>query len=254
VRAQTGGGQPDILRAQTSLDMTENDLANLRTQVAGVAAKLNALLGRPATDPVPLPTSLPPLRPLPVADADLIRLASERSPALQALAREVAGKEEALSLAKQAYLPDFGLSLSVTGSVAQTLGGMLVLPTRLEAIRAGIEEARANLQAAAAARTQYERDLAASFVLNLYALRNDDRQIKLFDETIIPRARQMIELAQNSYSTGQLPFADLVEAERELLNARLVTAQLVVERDKALLAIESWSAVDAEAMKPRIAE
>jgi outer membrane protein TolC len=253
VRAQTAGGQPDILKAQTSLDMAENELSNLRTQVAAADAKLNALIGRPATDPAPLPASPPALRPLPAADADLIRLASERSPALQALAREVAGKEEALALAKQAYLPDFGLSLSVTGSVAQTLGGMLVLPTRLEAIRAGIEEARANLQAAAAARTQYERDLAASFVLNLYALRNDDRQIKLFEETIIPRARQMIELAQNSYSTGELPFADLVEAERELLNARLVTAQLIVERDKALLAIESWSAVDAEAMVPRSA-
>ena len=203
--AQTGGGQPDILKAQTALDMAENDLANLRTQVAETGAKLNALLGRPATDPVPLPTSLPTLRPLPASDADLIRLVSERSPALQALAREVAGKEEALTLAKQAYLPDFALSLSATGSVAQTLGGMLVLPTRLEAIRAGIEEARANLQAAAAARTQYERDLAASFVLDLYALRNDDRQIKLFEETIIPRARQMIELAQSSYSTGETP-------------------------------------------------
>ena len=105
-------------------------------------------------------------------------------------------------------------------------------------------------RAADAARVQYERNLAASFVLNLYALRNDERQIKLFQETIIPRGRQMIELAQTSYSTGKLPFADLVEAERELLNARLVTAQLLVERDKALLAIESWSAVDAEAMRP----
>jgi len=254
VRAQTGAGQPDLLKAQTTLDLAENDLSNLRAQVAPAAAKLNALLGRPATDPAPLPASLPPLRPLPAADADLIRLASERSPALQALAREVEGKEEALALAKQAYLPDFGLSLSVTGSVAQTLGGMLVLPTRLEAIRAGIEEARANLQAATAARAQYERDLAASFVLNLYALRNDERQIKLFQETIIPRAREMIELAQTSYSTGSLPFPDLVEAERELLNARLVTAQLLVERDKALLAIESRSAVDAEAMKPRTTE
>jgi outer membrane protein TolC len=251
VRAQTAAGQPDLLKAQTTLDLAENDLSDLRAQVAPAAAKLNALLGRPATDPAPLPASLPTLRPLPAADADVIRLASERSPALRALAREVAGKEEALALAKQAYIPDFGLSLSVTGSVAQTLGGMLVLPTRLEAIRAGIEEARANLQAAAAARAQYERDLAAGFVLNLYALRNDERQIKLFQETLIPRARQMIELAQTSYSTGKLPFADVVEAERELLNARQVTAQLLVERDKALIAIESESAMDAEAMKPR---
>ena len=252
-RAQTAAGQPELLKAQTALDLAENELANLQAQVAPAVAKLNALLGRAADAPVPLPAVLPAVRPLPVPDADLIRLGSERSTELQALAREVRGKEEALGLAKQAYIPDFGLSFSITGSIAQTLGGMLVLPTRLQAIRAGIEEARANLQAVAAARTQYERDLAASFVLNLYLLRNDERQIKLFQETIIPRARQMIELAQNSYSTGSLPFSDLVEAERELLNARLVTAQLLVERDKALLAIESWSAVDAEAMGPRAA-
>ena len=250
-RAQTAAGQPALLKAQTALDMAENDLSNLRAQVAPAAAKLNALLGRPATDPVPLPASLPPLRALPLDDADVLRLGAERSPALQALAQEVAGKKEALALAKQAYIPDFGLSASITGSIAQTLGGMLVLPTRIEAIRAGVAEAEANLKAASAAQTQYEHDLAASFVLNLYLLRNDDRQIKLFQETIIPRAREMIELAQNSYSTGSLPISDVVEAERELLNARLVTAQLIVERDKALLAIEAGAAVDAGAMKPR---
>jgi outer membrane protein TolC len=254
-RTQTGAGaQQELLRAQSALDLAENDLENLKAQIAPDSAKLNALLGRPATDPVPLPASLPPLRPLPLADADLIRLGSERNPELQALAREVAGRKEALDLAKQAYIPDFGLSASVTGSIAQTLGGMLVLPTRIEAIRAGVAEAQANLKAANSARTQYERDLAASFVLNLYLLRNDDRQIKLFDETIIPRARQTIEAAQSSYSTGKTPLADLVEAERALLSARLVAAQLRVERDKALIAIESDSAMDAGAMKPKTSE
>jgi outer membrane protein TolC len=254
-RTRTGAGaQQELLRAQSALDLAENDLENLKAQIAPDSAKLNALLGRPATDPVPLPASLPPLRPLPLADADLIRLGSERNPELQALAREVAGRKEALDLAKQAYIPDFGLSASITGNVSQMLGGMLVLPTRIEAIRAGVAEAQANLKAANAARTQYERDLAASFVLNLDLLRNDDRQSKLFEETIIPRARQTIEAAQSSYSTGKTTLADLVEAERALLSARLVAAQLRVERDKAIIAIESDSAMDAGAMKPKTSE
>jgi hypothetical protein len=33
-----------------------------------------------------------------------------------------------------------------------------------------------------------------------------------------------------------------------LLNARLVAAQLRIEREKALAAIETWSAVDVEAL------
>ena len=54
------------------------------------------------------------------------------------------------------------------------------------AIRAGVEQTRAGIRSAQAARTQYSRDLAASFVLNLYVLRNDERQVTLFDRKIIP--------------------------------------------------------------------
>lgn len=242
--------QQALLKSKTELDLAENDLANLRSQVVPLTAKMNALIGRAATDPAPLPPSLPAPRDVPLADDQLIVLGAQRSPELAALAREVAGRTEALGLAKQAYLPDFGLSASVTGSLTQTVGGMLVLPTRLEAIRGGIEQARANLRAVEAARAQYQRDLAASFVFNLYVLRNDERQIALFEEVIIPRAQQTIKNAQAAYSVGRLTYADLLEAQRTLLSARLVAAQLRAEREKALVAIETWSAVDVEAMKP----
>jgi hypothetical protein len=251
VRVQTGAAsQQDLLKAQTELDLARNDVANLQSQVAPTQARMNALLGRPPDAPVPLPAALPAPRPLLVADAEIIRIGSERSPELSALAREVAGREEALNLARQAYLPDFGLMLSITGSVSKMVGGMLILPTRLEAIRAGIEQAQAALRATTAARTQYERDLAASFVLNLYVLRNDERQVSLFEQTIIPRAKEAVQIAQTAYAAGRLTFADLIDAQRTLLAARLVAAQLRTEREKALAAIETWSTVDVETMQP----
>jgi outer membrane protein TolC len=251
VRVQTAAGsQADLLKAQTELDLASNDLANLKSQVAPAAARINALLGRPAEAAVPLPAALPAPRSLPVPDDQIIRLGSERSPELAALAKDVAGREEALNLAKQAYLPDFGLSFSLTGSISRMVGGMVVLPTRREAIEAGIEQARAGIRATAAARTQYERDLAASFVLNLYVLRNDERQTALLEETVIPRAREAVRIAQAAYATNRLTFADLIGAQKTLLDARLVVAQLRTEREKALAAIETWSAVDVDAMRP----
>jgi hypothetical protein len=45
-------------------------------------------------------------------------------------------------------------------------------------------------------------------------------------------------------------YADLLDSQRTLLSVRLVAAQLRTEREKALAAIETWSAVDVEAMKP----
>ena len=251
VRVETAAGsQPDLLRAQTELDLAQNNLANLKSQVAPAVAKLNALLGRPADAPLPLPAALPPPRSLPLPDDQVILVGSQRSPELAALARDVAGREDALRLAQQAYLPDFGLSFSITGNTSQTVGGMLVLPTRFEAIQAGIGQARAGIRAVEAARRQYERDLAASFVLNLSVLRNDERQVALFEDTIIPRARETVRVAQAAYAVGRIPFADLAEAQRTLLDARLAVAQLRTEREKALAAIETWSAVDVEALAP----
>ena len=242
--------QAELLNAQTELDLAQNDLANLNARVPGLVARLNALLGREAQAPVPLPAALPAPRPLPVADDKLIQLGSERSPELAALVHEVAGRQDALSLARQAHLPDFSLMASITGNVQQMVGGMIVLPTRLEAIKAGIEQAQANLKAAEAARTQYARDLASSFILNLYVLRNDERQIALFEDTILPRSLQAVQVAQTAYANNRLTFADLIGTERTLLDVKLVLAQLRTEREKALSAIETWSAVDVETLQP----
>jgi cobalt-zinc-cadmium efflux system outer membrane protein len=251
IRVANGSAtQADLLSAQTALDLADNQLSNLKARVPGLTAKFNALLGRDAQAPVPLPAALPAPRQLTVSDAELISVGSERSPELAGLAREVAGRQDALSLAKQQYLPDFGLMASLTGNVQRMVGGMLMLPTRLEAIKAGIEQARADLKAVEAARTQYGRDLAASFILNLYVLRNDERQADLFEHTILPRSRQAVQVAQTAYANNQLGFAQLIDTQRTLLDVELTLAQVRMEREKALAAIETWSAVDVETMAP----
>jgi len=255
VRARTGAAaQQDLLKAQTELDFADNALQTMDTQRPILAARMNALLGRPARSPVPPPERLPAPRELPVGDEALLDFGSDKSPELAALAKEVAGRKEALSLARQAYLPDFGLSASLTGNVSKALMGMATLPLRLEAIQGGIEQAHANLRGVQAARIQYERDLTATFVLNLTVLRNDERQIALFEKTLLPRARQTVEAAQSSYAAGRLAFGELLEAQRTYLDVRQTLAQLRMEREKALAAIETWSTVDVEVMgAPRMA-
>ncbi len=242
--------QRDLVGARAAAELAESELKTLRSKIPPAAARLNALAGRPAEAPVPLPASLPPARPLAVGDADLIRLGSERSPELAALAREVAGREEALSLAKQAYIPDFGLSFSIRGSLEKMIEGIIAVPLRLEAITAGIRQAEALIEAARAAREQYARDLAASFVLNLAVLRDSERQAALFESTILPLVRQRIELAGSAHASDRGSFADLILSREALLDIRLAVARLRIEREKALAAIEALSSVDVEVMQP----
>lgn len=245
--AQTGRAHHhDLLNARTRHDLAQSALLDLTGRVPVLTARMNALLDRPATDPLPLPAELPPARPVPFADSEILGVAAQRSPGLAALARQVAGREEALSLAQQAYLPDFGLSFSVTGNVTRMAEAMLTLPLRLEAISAGIEQARADLKAVEAAKAQYARNLEASFVLNLYVLRNDERKIGLFEKSILQRLQHARETALASYATGHFPYSDLLDAERAILDVRLIIAELRTEREKALAAIETWTGDEVE--------
>ncbi len=250
-RVQNGSaGQQELLRAQTDLDLAQNTLATQRAQAAGLIAKMNALLGRSPDAPVALPSAMPKPRLLSVEDAELIRLGSERSPELSALARDVAGRVRSVDLAQQGDLPDFSLSFNLLGTVTQTLGGMIILPTRLAAIQGAVDQARANLNAAELARRQYAYDLAASFVLNLAVLRNDERQITLFEGTVVPRSEQTVSIALTSYAANRTGFLEILDAQRTLLDARLTLSQVKAEREKALAAIETWSALDVETLTP----
>src|SRR5262245_17904268 len=117
---------------------------------------------------------------------------------------------------------------------------MVVLPVRVEAIQAGIDQAQASLRAAEQARVQYERDLAASFLVNLSGMKNSDRAALLFEQTLIPRAHDVIEAARTEYTQGRGRYSEVLTAQRTWLSARLTLAQLKTEREKALAAIESF--------------
>jgi outer membrane protein TolC len=240
--------QEEALRARDELDRAASQLHTLHAQLPLLFVRMNVRLGRAPGLPLPLPESLPRPRPLPLRDDELIALAAERSPELTALAHEVAGRDEALTMARQQWIPDFGLSLNVMGSVATSVGGTVVLPLRVEAIRGAIAEAQARLNAAQAARERYARSVAASFVLDLAVLHETERQVDLFERLYLPRANAVVKSAEASLSAGRASLADVVMARRAALDTALLLAQLRVDREKTLSAIDAWSAVDVEAL------
>jgi outer membrane protein TolC len=248
-RLRTGlATQEEALRAQDELEQAQNQEHSLHAQLPLLFTRMNVLLGHDAAAPVRLPSSLPEPRPLQATDDELIALAAEKSPELQALAQEVAGREEALTMARQQWIPDFGLSFNIMGSISQSIGGMVLLPVRVEAIRGAVAEAEANLNAAKASRERYSRDLAASFVLDLAVLRDTERQIELFQRVFVPRAEVIARTVESSHAIGRTSINDVVMARRAQVDAQFTLAQLRAEREKTLAALESWSAVDIAAL------
>jgi outer membrane protein TolC len=247
-RVKAGGQQQDLLRAQTQYRLADNELAGMESQRSSMRVMLNGMLARDSDAPLTLPEGLPAPRPLSPDDARLISIAVEKNPELARLAREVAGRKDAIELARMAYLPDVNPMAAFTGGASQMLGAMVVFPTTLPEIRGRIDEARAMLRASEAMLRQTRSDRAAGFVAALYTLRNAERQARAFRETILPRAQQALAASRQAYATGTGSFTDLIESQRTMLDAGLMVAEAQVEREKRLAELEALAGVDVETL------
>jgi cobalt-zinc-cadmium efflux system outer membrane protein len=244
-RSQSGmAGQVDVLKAQNDLELARNDLENMRSQLPVERAAINALLNRDASAALAAPNALPATRPVEASDADLLAQAARNNPELTALADEIRARREDIELAKLQYEPDFDLAASTDlKGITQELLGTITLPmVRGEALEAGVRQAEANLKAAEAMRRQAGSDLSARLVDDIATLRDADRQLSLLRQTVLPRARQIVDLSRSAYQTGNFSFLDLLDSQRSLIDLQRLAANLDVIRDKRLVDIETIEA------------
>jgi outer membrane protein TolC len=247
-RVRVGASQHDLLKAKIEHRLAENDLRNIQAEGRSARAMLNGLLSRPPEAPLELPPALPAARPVPDDDARLIAMGADQNPELAALAAQVIGRQDALELARLRYIPDINPQFGFTGAISQTLGAMVMLPTNLPAIRGAIAESDAMIRSSQATRRQTARDRAASFVAALYFMRNAQRQVEFLQNTIGPLAQEAMDNSGASYAAGTAPYAEIIDSRRTLLNVRLLTAQVRIEREKRLAELESLAGMDIETL------
>jgi len=245
--------QQDLLKARNELDLSNNEIAAMQAQLPAELAALNALLSRAPDAPIPSPTQMPALMPVRYSDEQLLALAAAQNPELAALADEIRGRKQGIKLAKLQYVPDFDLSLSSDlMGIAQSLIGTVTVPLlRYEAIDAAIAQAEANLRASEAMRRQTHNDLNAQIVMDIRTLRDADRQLELFEHTILPRARQVVTVGRSAYEAGRSSLLDLLDAQRSLIAIQRLVANLRATREKRLADVEAIAASDLQSLGPR---
>jgi cobalt-zinc-cadmium efflux system outer membrane protein len=211
------------------------------------------MLGRSAAAPLPPPGTLPPPRSLRTDDAALIAAVAQGNKELAALAKDAQGRQDALELARMQYIPDFTPAAGFTGTVSQFVGLGITLPTVIPEIQGMIKEARADLRRVEAMYRQSKLDRGAELIASLYALRNAERQAKLFLEQVQPAAERVLASARQSYAAGTSSYLDLVEAQRTLLEVRLMLAEARTTREKRLADLEALGGFDVETLAPKAA-
>ncbi|MBC7783906.1 MAG: TolC family protein [Burkholderiales bacterium] len=252
-RVRAGGSQQDLLRADVQLRLAEDRLATLQSEVRQQQAMLNGLLAREPDAALIADADHQTTRLVPDDDTILLSMGVSANPSLAALAHDITGRSDALARAQMEYLPDFNPMAAVTGNVSQMIGASLVLPTELPRIRAMIEEARADLRRARAMHAQSRNNAVAEYVAAIVALRNTERQVRLFRETIGPLAQRTVDLSRQGYSAGAASYLDLVDAQRTFLEVQLSLAEARAERERLLARIESLAGVDIETVMPATA-
>ena len=244
-RSRAGAApQQDVIKARAQRDLARNRLENIRAKLPPRLAALNALLNREPLRSLELPKELPSPRPFKETDEEVLGKLAERNPELAALSSESRGREEAVSLMRQQYIPEFSLGVSGdAGGMARSIMAMLTAPIlRYPAIEASISQARAELEMTRSMRRQMEHDLKAKAVLLLYDLRSTDRQVALYQSSILPLSEQASEAARAAYTAGRVPAIEWIDSQRMRLETRLMLADLKAEREKLLAELEALTA------------
>ncbi|HRK30635.1 MAG TPA: TolC family protein [Tepidisphaeraceae bacterium] len=248
-RVRAGGPQQDQLRANVQLRLAANELATAKASLDQQRTTLNALLQRDPNEALPPPPTLPVPRPIGASDEALAAAGVSNNPELAALGFEAKAREAAIQRARLEYLPEINPMAAFTGSVSQSLGAAITLPTQLPRIRGMIAEARADLRRVEALSRQTQFDRAGKFAATLIALRDAERRAAAFESEVLPSAQQTVELTRRGYGAGTATYLDVIDTQRTLLDVRLLAAEARTIRERMLAELEALAGMDVETVR-----
>jgi outer membrane protein TolC len=248
-RYETGlAPQQDVIRAQAERSLLDNDLIEVESERRRAAARLNALLARPAGAALAAPPGFPAL-PAKAVDFSALRAAVlEKNPRLAAAAAEIESSRHNQTLVQKNRYPDLtvGIAPIQTGSRFDLWELMFEvnIPLQQETRRSQEREAAAMRQAAEARREATLNELAGELDQALIAFDTASHHARLLRHTLLPQAELTFQSALASYQTGRVDFATLLDAQRQIRRTRLDIIKAESEQRMWLAEIERIAGVD----------
>ena len=227
-QARYAGGlatQQDVIRAQVEQTNLRNELVALEGERRMIQARLNMLVARPADAPLAEPERLRALpAPAQLDYAALQERVRSRNPQLFAEEARIRAAEKTRALTYKNRFPDVAVGIAPMQSRNSIKEWELMvemrIPLQQPTRRAQEREAEAML---AAARTRKEAtanqvlsDLAEA-IAGIDAARSAET---LTATSLLPQAELTYKAALASYETGKVDFATLLDAQRQILQAK----------------------------------
>jgi len=231
-----------IIRAQVELGRLEDRLLTLEDQREPLSAALNAELNRPDFTPIARPDSIE-FKPVDLSQEELRTTLLQKNPQLAALSFMKERDAKAARLAGKSSLPDLTLGLDYidtgdarmpdvpdSGQDAVIAKATFNIPLWWGRTNAEKSQAAARYSATENDYSHLKNQLLANLERVHFELRDAERRMELYAYTLLPKARQSLEVTNDAFVTGEADFLDLIDAQRTLLEFQLAYERAMTDR------------------------
>jgi len=244
------GSHPDVIRAQVELAKLEDVLKSLEELREPIVARLNAVLNRRSLKLLPWPRKEE-FKQVKVERLEMIARLRQMNPELAAIDFEVIAAKSRLGLAKKKFYPDIGVGvdwIETGGAVNPGVGDSgrdavvlmfsMNLPIWRESYKAAEQQAKSNVRKTEHKRVETENTILARAEQVLYDFEDSKRKIKLYGDTLVPKAEELLQASETAYQSGTIDFLSLIDAQRTLLKFQLQYERAVTDNEQKLAELE----------------
>ena len=244
VRYASGlAAQQDVIRAQLEQTAMRNELIALDAERRQLQARMNALAGRPSGARLAASESL---RPLPAPERMRFDVLEQRArahnPLLSTEESQILAAEKNRELAYKNRYPDFAVGVSPIQSGKSIREWELMvevsIPLQQDTRRAQEREAQAMLEAARARRDVAANQVLADLYENIAGLEAARSALALATDSLLPQSELTFRSALAGYESGKVDFATLLDAQRQIRQAKLSQVKAAVAAQTRLADIE----------------
>lgn len=224
--------QQDAIRSQVENSNLRAELIGWDAEMRQQRVRMNALLGRPSSAELEPPKAIRATpSPSQLNFEALLERARQRSPTLRADAAKLRASEQSRDLTYKNRYPDFtvGLAPNQTQNSFKQWDVMveISIPLQQSTRRSQERESEAMVEAARSRREATENQISSELAENVSALIAAQQMEALAKDALLPQAELTFKSALSGYEAGKVDFATLIDAQRQIRQARqsLIKAQ-----------------------------
>jgi outer membrane protein, heavy metal efflux system len=251
---ETGNAQMiDVIRVQMQIKEMENQLKKVQKDRQPLMARFNALINRPADEPVNVPDQFVLLEDLNGISLDSVLT---QNPQLRQLQAQKQASEEEVKVMKLSGYPSFNVGVNYTAVGAEVSGDMVAdytgndvvqpfvgmsIPLYRKKYKAMQQEAAFKLKKVQYEQLALKNNLQTAFEEGWNELEDAQSDAALYED-LISQSKQALNLLTRSFSTAGSGFEEVLRMQQQLLGYELALIRAQVQQNIAVSKLQMLSA------------